>query len=167
MTPVQLLIERIRCAPGCVVAPASGRPALRDTERLPDDLRDFYARCGGVNLFTDAVFPIEIVGPARFVRANPEIVGEECPDDISDSWYVIGRDGNEPLITIDCSPARLGRCHDSFWDRHGVAGSCPIVALSFAELLSRLLDREGRDLYWLVDGDLGYGDAYSPAATIR
>lgn len=56
------------------------------------------------------------------------------------------------MVTIDCSADRLGRCYDSFWDSHGVAGSCSIVALSFTDLLQRLLDNNGDYWYWLGDG---------------
>jgi len=69
------------------------------------------------------------------------------------------RAGPGATVTIDCSPTRLGRCQDGFWDRHAVAGSCPLVALSFAELLERLVEGRGERWYWLRD-DPGYGDAY-------
>jgi len=41
-----------------------------------------------------------------------------------------------------------------------VAGSCDIVALSFTELLRRLVDAQGRQLYWTTAGWPKYGDAY-------
>lgn len=103
---------------------------------------------------------MRIVGPSEFVRANPEIVGAESPDDISDSWYILARGGSEEAISIDCSTERIGRCYDSFWDRHGVVDECRVVALCFTELLTRLFDRQGGYWYWLDEGAPAYGDAY-------
>ncbi len=111
-------------------------------------------------MFVNEDYPMRIVPPREFVLANPIIVGERCFDDISSHWYIVGRGGTEEMVTIDCSPPRLGRCYDSFWDRHGVAGSCPIVALSFTELLQRLLKQEGGYWYWLADDAPAHGDAY-------
>lgn len=103
---------------------------------------------------------MEVVAPTELVRANPVILGEEHPDDPTDTWYIVARGGAEEAITIDLSESRNGRCHDSFWDRHGLAGDCPIVARSFNELLEHLLSNAGRYWYWLDDGFEGYGDAY-------
>jgi hypothetical protein len=127
---------------------------------LPEDLEEFYSVCGGVRLFDDMEYPIRIVGPAELTRTNPEIVGEECPEDITDSWYIVARGGTEEALSIDCSSERSGRCCDSFWDRHGVAGDCRVVALSFTELLARLVAAGGSYWYWLAPGGSGYGDAY-------
>jgi antitoxin YokJ len=160
MTELDLLIRRIKRTPDCAVAPPMGMPALREQDRLPDDLAHFYRLCGGVRLFESAAYPIGVVGPDALVRSNPVIVGSEAPDDITDAWYIVARSGAGEMLSIDFSPGRLGRCYDSFWDGHGIAGSCPIVATSFSELLRRLFaDRGGRS-YWLGDGDPGYGDAY-------
>jgi hypothetical protein len=160
MTELQDILRKIRGTRGCEVLPPRGLPVLREGDRLPDDLLEFYSICGGVRLFEQSTYPIRIVEPEELVRSNPEIVGTECPDDISDTWYIVARGGREEAISIDCSPNRLGRCYDSFWDRHGVAGDCVIVALSFTELLRRLLSNGGGYWYWLVDGGPGYGDAY-------
>lgn len=160
MTEIQRILEQIRRTPRCAVAPRSQLPVVREEDRLPDDLLEFYTLCGGVRLFEDRDYSIRIVDPGEIVRSNPEIVGFECPEDISDSWYIVARGGREEAISVDCNPKRLGRCYDSFWDRHGVPGACVIVALSFTELLARLLDNQGGYWYWLVDGGPGYGDAY-------
>jgi hypothetical protein len=42
-----------------------------------------------------------------------------------------------------------------------VRGSCPIIALSLAELLARLLAARGKHWYWLEDDWNGHGDAYA------
>lgn len=160
MTELQRLLHQIGRAHDCKVAPPRGRPVLRDGDLLPDDLAEFYELVGDVRLFEHSTYPIRIVGPEEFVRANPEIVGTECPDDISDSWYIVARGGREEAITIDCSADRRGRCYDSFWDRHGVAGDCRIVALSFTELLRRLFECGGGYWYWCAVDAPDYGDAY-------
>ena len=59
---------------------------------------------------------------------------------------------------IDLDPRRLGRVYDGFWDRFGVAGSMPVVALSFTDFLARLAESSGEPV-WAGD-DLGLGDAY-------
>ncbi|MBX7083416.1 MAG: SMI1/KNR4 family protein [Nannocystaceae bacterium] len=160
MTELQRLLDQIRRTRDCKVAATRGHPALREGDRLPDDLAEFYRLAGGATLFEHSTYPIRIVGPEELIRANPEIVGSECPDDISDAWYIVARGGREEAISIDCNADRLGRCYDSFWDRHGVAGDCRIVALSFTELLQRLLDGGGSYWYWLGGGTPSYGDAY-------
>ena len=160
MTPIQQLIDIVRSLPDCVVLAPLGQPTLRAGDELPEDLREFYQKCGGVRLFTSARYPIDIVRPDEMTRANPEIVARECPDDISDAWYVAARGGSEEALSIDCHPERLGRCYDSFWDRHGVVGDCAVVATSFSDLLERLVDARGGYWYWLEDTFVGYGDAY-------
>jgi antitoxin YokJ len=167
MTEIGFLIEKIKRTEGCRLLPATGLPALRAQDRLPPDLQEFYSLCGGAHLFEGADFDVQLVEPDRFARSNLEIVGEECPDDISDSWYIVGRSGSEEAISIDCSTERLGRCYDSFWDRHAIAGSCPIVALSFAELVRRLLASRGGHWYWLAEGWVGHGDAYDGVADVE
>jgi hypothetical protein len=160
MTDLEPIVDTIRRTDGCRVLPPRGVPVLVSPHRLPDDLHSFYRLCGGVRLFDDGEYPIRIVEPERFVKANPEIVGVECHDDISDGWYIVARGGAEEAISIDCHPDRHGRCYDSFWDSHAVAGECAIVALSFTELLRRLLSARGGYWYWLVEGGAGHGDAY-------
>ena len=108
---------------------------------------------------------MRIVHPDEFVPANPVIAGSEEPDDISASWYIVARGGNEEIITIDCAPDRLGRCYDSFWARHAIAGSCRVVALSFTELVRRLYAASGKHWYWLSEGAPDHGDAYEPNAS--
>jgi hypothetical protein len=100
------------------------------------------------------------VEPSGFVLANPVIVGELCPEDITAEWYIVAHAGSQETLTIDLNSSRLGRCYDSFWDRHGVPGSCKIIALSFTDLLRRLIENSGRYWYWLRDDFKSLGDAY-------
>lgn len=115
---------------------------------------------GGALLFEKADYSILIVPPQDFQLANPIIVGELCEEDISSDWYICATDRNGEYITIDLNPGRLGRCYDSFYDRHGVVGECSIIATSFTDLLERLIENRGRHWYWLQEDFIPLGDAY-------
>ena len=155
------IIAAIREATDCVVLPPQSVPTIRPDHKLPGDVRSFYGSCGGAVLFQHSSFPTFIVPPGGLVRANPVIVGEPCEYDISASWYIIASDGSDSQkMTIDLSEDRLGRCYDSFWDRHAVAGSSTIIARSFSEFVERSLASGGKHLYWLQEDFATYGDAY-------
>jgi antitoxin YokJ len=153
------LLDRIAGTSGCRVFPVDGFPAIESNHRLPDDLDAFYRMCGGVEFFVEAPFPVRISSPSELVLANPVIIGQ-LADDISDSWYIIGRGGGDELISIDLDPDRAGKCYDSFQEIHGVPGSSSVVALSFTDLLERLLAARGGHWYWLEPDFVSLGDAY-------
>ncbi len=154
------LIDRVRGLSDCEVLPADGLPQLGPSFVLPDDLKDFYELCGGLTLYRDSPYTAVFVSPDRVVPANPVIVGEAGDTDISASWHILVDDTNGDYLTIDLSPERLGRCYDSFYDRHAVPGSSPIIAKSFSELLERLIENRGEHWYWLRSGFNPIGDAY-------
>lgn len=155
------LIARIDSAFGCVaIYPPAGMPRLQPGHTLPHDLALFYRICAGATLFNQSTYGIRIVSPAEFVLANPVIVGEQYEDDISAAWYIFAVTANREYITMDLNAERLGRCYDSFFDRHAVAGSCAIVSLSFFEFLERFLYNEGDYWYWLRPDFNRLGDAY-------
>lgn len=139
-----------------------GYPMVKHGHTLPDDMLEFFSLSGGLVCYIEnGGFPIEILSPTRVKQANISLLGKEYEDDISSSWYLIAdaEDGN--YISIDCNPSRLGRCYESFEYSHAVAGNCPIIALSFTELLSNILKYEGEYFYWKDNpGFNGYGDAY-------
>lgn len=155
------LIEAIRKQADCTLKPAVTLPDV-GTDRLPNDLEEFYLLAGGATLFLNSPFGIEIVSPIEFVRANPIIVGDSCKDDITYEWYIVAKNGGQ-YITVDLAPSRLGRCYDSFWDRHGIPGNCQVVAQSFTDLLERLLQSKGESLFWLGPQFESIGDAYEIA----
>lgn len=155
---VQDLIESIRLIPGCLVQAPSCVPSI-EGHTLPNDLAQFYAKCGGISFFIGQNYPITIVPPAEFVKANPVIAGVDDTGDLSDDWFIIAREG-EQYITIDLNPDRLGKCYDSFWDRHAVAGSSAIIAISFTELLQRIASSSGDGWFWIAPDFKSYGDAY-------
>ena len=138
----------------CRAFRAAGLPDVAAGHRLPDDLADFYAACGGADLFVGKEFPVRICTPDELVPSNPEIVGEQVPDDITSSWYVVARGGSGEHLSIDLHPDRLGLCYDSFVEVHGVAGSSAVVATSFTDLVRRLLAGDGAPLV-LVGARMG------------
>lgn len=158
---IKELIDKIKTLPDCKVYPPNGLPKLDNTKhKLPDDVIEFYQHCGGITLFNSESYISDIVSPDKFILANPVIVGELCEEDITSEWYIIVNDGNGDYLTIDLSDERSGRCYDSYWDRHGVVGECPIIARTFTELLENLVLNEGKQCYWLRDDFITIGDAY-------
>lgn len=154
------LLDKIRNTENCKVYDSCGLPKLNEKDKLPDDLKLFYEKCGGISLFSDSFYGFTILGPQEIKLANPIIVGELCEDDISSRWYILCKSTQNNYITIDLSEERLGRCYDSFWDRHGVVGECTIVARNFTEFLTLLFNNHGKSLYWLDDDFTYIGDAY-------
>ena len=154
------MLDKIRNTQGCIVYSPCGLPILSEGVDLPNDLKVFYENCGGVSFFTDSAYGFRIVSPEEMVLANPIIVGELCEEDISSGWYIIGKDIENNYITIDLAKERLGRCYDSFWDRHGVVGECSIVAQTFTELISQLYSNKGKSLFCLDDDFNSLCDAY-------
>lgn len=126
---------------------------------LPHDVHAFYAACGGLDLYTDRAYGVHVVPPAEFAKANPVIRGCVGDGDISCDWFIIGMNAKQ-YITIDLGMGRAGRCYDSFWDRHALPGDSPIIAMSFSELLVRLIAGGGGYWYWLREDFISYGDAY-------
>lgn len=154
------ILEAIKKTPDCRVFSPKGLPKPRETHHLPLDVQNFYKSCGGAILYESSGYSTLIVPPNRIIPANPVIVGGEHEDDITFSWYIICADDNGNYLTIDLGRKYLGRCYDSFSDRHGVRGSCPVIARSFSELINRLLANNGQHWYWLQDNFESLGDAY-------
>lgn len=110
-------------------------------------------------MFAQQPCAITLVSPKDFVKANPVIAGVEGSGDLSADWFIVAKSG-EQYVTIDLDPNRLGRCYDSFWDRHAVAGSCPVIARSFRELVEKLIGSRGKQFFWTLPDFVSYGDAY-------
>lgn len=159
------ILARIGQRPDCKVLPATGLPVLKDVRhKLPQDLTDFYIQCGGVMLFEGAEYPMTILPPTEFGLANPKIIGDFIrgveTNDRSWNWYVVAQGGSGEWMTIDLSNEFRGRCYDSFWDSHAVAGSTRIIAITFTELITRLFEGQGQRPFYLRDDFVAYGDAY-------
>jgi hypothetical protein len=56
--------------------------------------------------------------------------------------------------------SRRGHCYDAFHEIYGVAGSMPVIADSFTDLVVSLLSNAGSHWYWLQPGWISLGDAY-------
>lgn len=163
---ISQLLQDIRRRADCVVLPPSGPVEHRRGKYvMPADLAVFYEQCGGVQLFVESEYSIGVVGPEEVVSANVKLVGNAGLGDISESWFIVAYGTafgeSEQAFSVDFDPGRSGRCYDSFWDRHAVSGSCPIIALSFTELLFELWRSKGGYWFWLQDPSKVYGDAYS------
>ncbi|WP_251862288.1 SMI1/KNR4 family protein [Clostridium sp. Marseille-Q2269] len=157
---IKLLIEKIKTLPNCKVYSQKKLPIPNQKHILPEDVKEFYELCGGISLFEGESYAINIVPPEKFILDNPIIIGELCEEDITSEWYIIGEDCNGDYITIDLNSKRLGKCYDSFWDRHGIVGECPVIARNFTELLSNLIKSKGYSWYWLEESFEPLGDAY-------
>jgi|JI9StandDraft_1071089.scaffolds.fasta_scaffold100755_2 hypothetical protein len=160
MSRIAVLVSALRQRKDCVVFPVKGIPAFPEKESIPPEIVDFYSSCGGVVLFPESEYPLAFVGPDRFVTSNPVIVGEEVEDDITSSWYIIAEGRSGEYVSIDTAKDRAGRCYDSYIDRHGVIGSCPVIAKSFEFFLETAISRNGNRYYWLMDDFSSFGDAY-------
>lgn len=148
------LLAFIPSLPGCTIYPPAGLPVIASPYVLPDDVAWFYRHCGGAQLFAHTPYATLIVPPDKVVPANPVIlVGVSATElaqtaaDPSWSWHIIAEGPNAQYITIDLDPSRLGRCYDSFWDRH--PADSILIATSFTQLLARLAASRGQHWYWL------------------
>ncbi|PEY43944.1 hypothetical protein CN354_01915 [Bacillus cereus] len=161
MKKMSQLIAQIESLSDCRVLEPAGLPIINEKKHiLPEDVKGFYSLCGGAVLFENEEYPIYIVSPQEFILANPLITGELCEDDITSNWYIICNDGKEEYLTIDLNRNRLGKCYDSFFDRHGIVGESQIIATSFIDLLERLIHNKGKYWYWMQSDFVSLGDAY-------
>lgn len=156
------LVETLNKDPHCQVAPSVGQPHTQSPYVVPDDLQEFYGLCGGAVLNLGGPFSWSISAPEDLAETNLEMLGEQGLGDITASWHVIAREGDSSasLISIDLSRNRLGWCYDSFYEVHGVVGSCAVLSHSFADLLAQLITARGEVIFWAEDGFVSLGDAY-------
>jgi hypothetical protein len=159
---IERLINSISKNPNFEVRKPCGYPQVSSRYILPDDLKEFYRLCGGIYFYKEyGGFPINIFNPKEVRPSNLTLLGENYDEDISSSWYLIADalDGN--YISIDFNPSRLGKCYESFEYSHAMVDNCPIVALSFEQLLNSLLEYKGDYFFW-KDNDkfVSLGDAY-------
>lgn len=157
---IRELLARVAAEPNCLVRQPAGMPQVSQDFSLPQDLLEFYELCGGLDLFRGADFGISISSPEELKPSNLVILGESFPEDISHSWFIVAHTVDREHLSIDLSRERAGRCYDSFHETHGIAGSSPVIANSFSELLGRLLDSRGGHWYWLSPEFEELGDAY-------
>jgi hypothetical protein len=140
------ILDQLRTRSDCVFGPPAGIPVCKDGHRVSDDVREFYSRTGGGQLFVGSPFPIELRHPSLVSHANTEMIAEEVPEDLTFSWYIVGG-YKQDLVSVDFGVPRNGWCYDSFWDRH-IGGNSAVIAYSFAEFLERCTQARGRERYW-------------------
>jgi hypothetical protein len=157
---IKELIEKIGNTQDCIVIESNNKVEIISDYILPDDLSYYLQNYSEMILFSNSDYPIKIVGYKDFNKANLVIIGENVEDDITNDWFIIAIGNNSQYITIDLSKERLGRCYDSFGDRHGMVGDNPIISFSFSELLYKLLENNGDYYYWLKESFEYLGDAY-------
>ncbi len=160
MGNIESVLEIISNTKDCKVLKREKAIAVELEYALPEDLKYYLENYSSIIIFETAEYPFKIVNLDEFKRANPIIVGQDVEDDISHNWFIVATDDGSQYITIDLAPERLGKCYDSFWDIHGLAGDEPVVANSFTELLQRLYENKGEYIYWLKDDFQSLGDAY-------
>lgn len=172
---IKELVEKFKADENFEVSEPCGQPVISQNHTLPKDVEEFYTLCGGIEFNgyslddedeeeyeeEGSAFPMNVLSPNKVTLANKALYCEIDEYDITDDWYLIidAYDGN--YISIDFSSERNGRCYVSFFDTHGVIGSCPIVSMTFTEFLENMLNYKGQEcFFWEDDGFVSKGDAY-------
>lgn len=159
---ISKIISEFKQNANFTVNTSCGYPKIDSKFDLPVDVKEFYNLCGGIECYIKyGAFPIKILAPQNVILANIKFFGQNYDDDISSSWYLIAdlSDGN--YISINFGDINSGMCYVSGAFEHGIVGQCPIIALSFSELIYKILKYEGEYFYWKDNFYFkGYGDAY-------
>jgi hypothetical protein len=160
MSTIKKTIETIRAKRTCILHPPKNLTSQPLNSHLPADLVDFYNAYGSIEIGPDSDYPLFISSIDELTSSNLTILGETIDGDITSNWRVIARGRTDEYVSLDISPDRLGWCYDSFTDRHGVAGSCPILAMSFTEFLEKISLQKTERHFWLEKNFHSHGDAY-------
>jgi hypothetical protein len=137
----------------------------RESSLIPADLAEFYDRTNGVELFGRGRAAVY-----RIVGLDEVLPGLEDRDTwtrlawLADgSWLAVNLRAKNPSGQRDrtflpvCHVPKRGMVA-RLRGRPEVTGDERVVALSFAELLERMLDGEGAR-FWEAEGFVGYGEA--------
>ena len=152
---IKIIIKQIKSISNCNVFPPTMLPAIEPGHLLPEDLKQFYMLCGGMDLYRNADYAVQILPPEKVKRSNPLLIGGviDLPNNgieeghFSESWYVIVHDYNGDYFSIDLNPLNNGSCYDSHYELH--PGNSPLIANSFTELLGNLVQNQGKRYFWL------------------
>jgi hypothetical protein len=145
---------------------------------LPADLGRLCCESpGGVCLFGNATHALYRILPRHQMRAldwgeEPEVGNSRGPDGRTWHRFVDLADGSFLAIDLDINRFRFSKMHSGDWEGRklfspichcrpetiGRAGTNPVIALSFSELLQRMLD-SGGTLFWQEPGFKAHGDA--------
>ena len=158
----QLNRSHLACPPASETALAYGRSL-----GLPADLLAFYRSSNGAYLHESKGSGDFQVGgrwwkwrvlPVEELRDIAAIYGidETCPmADTLRQWIALVDVLDSDYLAVDVAPERSGQIIDCFHETIGWEGYHAIIAMSFTELLERLM--ESRDPYWLEEGAVKYG----------
>ncbi|WP_147296000.1 hypothetical protein [Pseudomonas fluorescens] len=142
MSPVKIidLIENT----DCTVEPSTGLP----TNPIPDDLADFYRHYSSAVFYPHARFSFTIQ-PPELERSDFVVMNEDLEDPDSANWYALVK-CEDQVISIDLTPGtKFGYCYDSFWDSYPTADESTLVAKSFTELVEKIINSRGSNLFWI------------------
>jgi SMI1 / KNR4 family (SUKH-1) len=154
--------SHLACPPASETALAYGRSL-----GLPADVLAFYRSSNGAYLHESEgggdfqadgrwwkwrLLPVEEL---RDIAATYDI-DETCPmADTLRQWIALVDVLDSNYLAVDMAPERGGQIIDCFHETVGWEGYHAIIAMSFTELLLRLIERS--DPYWLEDGFPKYG----------
>ena len=162
---IEQILKLIEETEGCTLRPKFDTHL--PTKELPDDLKYFFSKCDGADLFLNKTYGISIVGQSDFKNANitfypsDDVIWEELDGDISNDWYIIAQEqAQSQFITIDLNSERFGNCYDSFLEIHADPDFSPVIAESFSDLLLNLLKSKGENWYWNEENFESLGSAY-------
>lgn len=118
--------------------------------RLDSELRSFYSRCNGAELFRRPDSPYRFRPLSRVLRARTDMRGEDSDEWGPASWYVIADLHESDCAIVDVSASQHG-CYpiiDGFHEADLGSADCRRIADSFAEFLEKALSSGGRK-FWL------------------
>ena len=100
MERLQRILKSISETNGCKLVKREKPINIEVGFILPDDLRFYFENYNSITFWEKSNYSVKIVGIEGFKKANPIIIGEDVPDDISNNWFIIAED-NPQFITID------------------------------------------------------------------
>ncbi len=142
MSPIKIvdLIENS----GCLTTPSTGLPS----HLVPDDLADFYKNYSSAVFYPKARYSFAIQ-PPELERSDFVVMNEDLEDPDSANWYALVK-CEDQVISIDLTPGpQFGYCYDSFWDSYPTADESTLIAKSFTELVEKIIDAKGKNLFWI------------------
>ncbi len=101
MERLQRILKSISETNGCKLVKREKPINIEVGFILPDDLRFYFENYNSITFWEKSNYSMKIVGIEGFKKANPIIIGEDVPDDISNNWFIIAED-NPQFITNYC-----------------------------------------------------------------
>jgi hypothetical protein len=135
--------------------PASERQLRESEERLgfPLDpqMRAFYARCNGAQLYSMPAWRYRILRIEEIQRVRKLILGQDDDRAGPSNWYAICdvQDGDYVCAQVDFPTGRVNGVIDCFHEVFPDTNYCTIIADDFLEFLERAI-AGGDRLYWLA-----------------